>query len=218
MIRPPPITKRHALQAQPPNWALLRHVISAVQPGAQRLEAVGREPQGSEDAEGQEPALACPDHLAHRRRQGLRHVRRQEPEHRLDDLRRGFARAQEAGQRGEEDQEREQREEGTERDVARQLHTLVDHDQAPDRAVQNPEPFHRRTDPSLHRRIGLRRVPARRAPAEHRARSAVPAVHGRRDAGAPSVNIALAAPIAYRDRRGSCAGCSRGSRPTSPGG
>ena len=49
--------------------ALLVDAIGAIEPDAQGFDAVRGEPQGDQDADGQEPALARVEHLADRRRQ-----------------------------------------------------------------------------------------------------------------------------------------------------
>ena len=219
MMKPPAMTNAMLCRRSHQIARSSRDAIGAIEPGAQRLDAVGGEPQRRQDAEGQETALAPADHFADRRRQRSATSVRHEVEHLLDEVVRGFPVPQKAGERGEEDQEREQGEEGGERDVARQLQALVVHDQAPGGAIgilshSIAVPIRRSIGAS-----GSEKSPARRAPAEHRARSAVAAgSRTSRCRRAPRVNIASAAPIAYRDRRGSCAGRSRGSRPTSPGG
>ena len=113
------------LQPQQPPGPLVALVIGAVEGDAKRLDAARGKIDRQHGADGQQPAARLGQHIVNFRGDGLGDVGRPG----LEDQRRRrvglFLEAEKAGEGGEEDQERKQRGEDGERDMARDRPAVV---------------------------------------------------------------------------------------------
>ena len=111
--------------------ARLRHVVGRVQGLLERADPAGRRPQGAEGADREQARPSLPEHRLELRRQLLGDVGRQVVADGTHDLRRGIADAQPARdvgrQRGQEDREREQREQEAVGEPGREVEHVVGH-------------------------------------------------------------------------------------------
>ena len=111
-------SEQQAFQAGAPESRGIGHVVGEVQGVAQRLEAGGRGPKRHQDAEGHQAGVGRPPDLVDGGLERRGDVRRQQLEAERDRIVGRGTLAQEPGQRHEEDQEGEQREQAHVGDVA----------------------------------------------------------------------------------------------------
>ena len=120
-------TKRVAdrFQPQPVPAPRLPHRIGAVERDAQRLDAVGGEIYRQHRADGQDVAARRRQHVVDFSRQRVGDLSGPDLQQQPHRLVGEFLGAEEAGQRGQHDQERKQRHQGRQRDVARDRPAIV---------------------------------------------------------------------------------------------
>ena len=105
-------------QPQPVPGPRLDHRIGAVERDPQRLDAVRGKVHRQHRADGQDVAACRGQHVVDFAGQRVRHLLRPDLQQQLRGLVGEFLGAEKAGQRGQHDQERKQRHQGRQRDVA----------------------------------------------------------------------------------------------------